>query len=217
MRLNKFLAKATNLSRRTADMAIKNKRVKVNESLAKLGQKISKDDNIALDNSPVIDNSIAITIRLNKPVGYVCSRDGQGSKTIYELLPANLQRLNPIGRLDKNSSGLLLMTNDGELAQKLSHPRYRKKKIYKVVLNKVLPKHLKKQIEDGVLLDDGISTLALKGEGKTWQISMHEGTNRQIRRTFEAIGLSVVKLHRVKLDTFEIGKLEPGKFDQLKL
>jgi 16S rRNA U516 pseudouridylate synthase RsuA-like enzyme len=113
MRINKYIALATPLSRRDADRAIQAGRVTVNGQIPETGQEVTDADVVLLDNKPITP-AVKTTILFNKPAGYVCSRDGQGSKTIYELLPPEYQRLQSVGRLDKNSSGLILLTNDGE-------------------------------------------------------------------------------------------------------
>src|SRR3990167_9874353 len=134
MRINKYVALATGMSRRAADAVIELGKITVNGQPATAGQQISSEDKVALDGKNINTSSKIQTIILNKPVGYVCSRDGQGSKTIYDLLPAELHNLKPVGRLDKDSSGLLLLTNDGELAHKLTHPSFQKEKVYEVEL-----------------------------------------------------------------------------------
>ncbi len=156
------------------------------------------------------------TILLNKPVGYVCSRNGQGNQTIYNLLPANLHHLKPVGRLDKNSSGLLLLTNDGQLAYELTHPKFEKIKKYKIALNKDLGQaDFQKITQQGVLLEDGLSTLALdliNNQRKEWKVTMQEGRNRQIRRTFEHLGYRVIKLHRTHFGPYKLGLLSSGNY-----
>ena len=143
MRINKYIALSTGLSRRAADAAILDGRVTVDEQPASSGMKVSATTVVTLDGTVLSRPAATQTIMLNKPVGYVCSRDGQGSQTIYELLPADLHSLKPVGRLDKDSSGLLLLTNDGTLANQLTHPRYEKIKEYIVQLNKPLkPVHV---------------------------------------------------------------------------
>jgi 16S rRNA U516 pseudouridylate synthase RsuA-like enzyme len=138
VRLNKFIASGTELSRRAADTAIAAGKVTVNGLPAGQGQDIGPDDVVALDGQEVTHSTPKTTIMLNKPVGFVVSRQGQGSRTIYDILPSEYHQLNPIGRLDKDSSGLLLLTNDGELANALTHPSYQKRKVYEVTLNKPL-------------------------------------------------------------------------------
>lgn len=211
MRINQFIARATGISRRAADSVIKAGKVRINTAEARLNDRVSEEDIVTVDNEK-ISLSTAKTIVLNKPEGYVCSRDGQGSKSIYELLPDDLQEIKPVGRLDKDSSGLLLLTNDGHLAQQLTHPSYKKEKIYEVTLDKQLSPQDKQSIQAGVTLTDGMSRLQLSGADKSWTVTMHEGRNRQIRRTFEAVHRRVIKLHRTKFGPYELGALEPGKW-----
>jgi 23S rRNA pseudouridine2605 synthase len=217
MRLNQFLARHTHLSRRGADKAITDGRVRVNEHIAHLGAQIEAADTVELDNHPVIASTTTVTILLHKPIGYVCSRDGQGNKTIYHLLPYNLQHLNPVGRLDKNSSGLLLLTNDGKQSHQLTHPSFQKNKIYVVALDKPLSNEHKIMIEKGVLLDDGISRLKLNGNNAEWKVTMHEGRNRQIRRTFSHLGYDVLSLKRVQFGPYTLSTITPGKFEFIKV
>lgn len=206
MRINKFVAQASGLSRRKADSVIEAGRVTVNGLAAKLGLELSSGDVVALDNKLLVVQPFT-TIVLNKPVGYVCSRNGQGNLTIYDLLPKEFHHLKPVGRLDKDSSGLLLLTNDGELAQKLTHPSHQKEKKYEVEFDKELSENDMNKIENGVQLDDGMSRLKLAGAGKRWTVTMHEGRNRQIRRTFEALNYKVIKLHRTQFGPYRLGDL----------
>src|SRR5581483_8687429 len=131
MRLNRFVALATGTSRRHADVLIEQQRLRINDHLGQTGETVAANDTVTLDGQP-LTLPATMTIMLNKPVGYVCSRQGQGSQTIYTLLPPELHHLKPVGRLDKDSSGLLLLTNDGQLANQLTHPSYRKEKVYEI-------------------------------------------------------------------------------------
>lgn len=212
MRLNVYLAQATGLSRRAADAAVQDGRVTVNGQPAQNGQQVESTDSVTLDRRAITPPVNTATILLHKPVGYVCSRAGQGSKTIYELLPREYQQLKPVGRLDKASSGLLLMTSDGKLANELTHPSFQKTKLYQVDLIRPLTPHDKRQIEQGVMLEDGISHLKLEGSGKRWVVSMQEGRNRQIRRTFAAVGHTVNKLHRTHFGPYILGDLTVAKY-----
>lgn len=215
MRINKYVAAASALSRRAADAAIADGRVMVNGRIAEQGMEVGETDVVALDGhilKPVVSTT---TIILNKPTGYVCSRNGQGSRTIYDLLPPEYQQLNPVGRLDKDSSGLLLLTNNGQLAQELSHPKYQKTKVYEVVLNHPLLPLSRQIISDhGVMLEDGRSQFELErlreGDDTAWRITMHEGRNRQIRRTFAALGFTVVSLHRTHFGSYSLGPVKSG-------
>lgn len=212
MRLNQFLARHTGMSRREADKAIEDGRVELNGHPATLGDQVADNDTVALDGQTV-ETTESITVMLNKPPGYITSRRRQGkSPTIYELLPEELSKLKPIGRLDKDSRGLLLLTNDGKLAQKLTRPKQGKIKVYEVELDKPLEAEDAQQIEDGVEIEDYISRLHLEELGDNrWQVSMTEGKNRQIRRTFEALGYKVVDLFRIRLGRYELGDLGEGE------
>ena len=219
MRINKFVASATGLSRRVADDAIVNGRVKINTWIARVVDQVSIDDIVTLDGIDIKLPDTTTTIMLNKPVGYVCSRSGQGSLTIYELLPKNYYHLKTVGRLDKDSSGLLILTNDGDLANNLTHPRYAKTKIYEVSLDKVLqPLHQQMITNYGIQLDDGLSKLMLDKldtQGMNWQVSMHEGRNRQIRRTFASLGYNVNRLHRTSFGNYQIDSLKTAEYKVL--
>jgi 23S rRNA pseudouridine2605 synthase len=219
MRINKFVAQASGLSRRAADAAIAEGRVLIDGKLAQLGDTVASDSSVTLDDQPISAAIKTTTIMLNKPVGYVCSRNGQGSQTIYELLPKELHHLKPVGRLDKDSSGLLLLTDDGELANQLTHPRYAKTKIYEITLDKSLePLHQQLINDTGIQLDDGRSQLQLHKldeAGKQWQVTMQEGRNRQIRRTFAALGYTVTSLHRTNFGNYVLQNLPSGQIKEI--
>lgn len=216
MRVNKFIASHTNISRRKVDELINDGSITVNDQLAYKGQKISSIDKIKIEGKLL--TLIATTaILLNKPKGYVCSRNGQGSKTVYDLLPKEYRQLKSVGRLDKDSSGLLLLTNDGNLAYKLTHPSFKKEKKYLVTVSPELTKTNKQNIEAGIMLEDGISKLNITTKNKEWLITMHEGRNRQIRRTFEAIGYTVTKLHRIEFGNYKLGDLNTSQYKEIDI
>lgn len=217
MRINKYVALATGLSRRAADATIAEGRVQVNKQLPTPGQSINDGDMVLLDSKVITIEAESTTILLHKPVGYVVSRNGQGSRTIYDLLPASLHHLKPVGRLDKDSSGLLLMTNNGDLAQQLTHPSHQKRKVYEITLDKPLqPLHRQLIADRGIQLNDGLSRLGLErqvdGDDKRWVVYMSEGRNRQIRRTFDAVGYTVTRLHRVTFGDYSLESLAPGSY-----
>lgn len=220
MRINRFVALATGIGRRSADKLIESGDVLVNGQPATTGTQVTETDNVSLKGSTLKLPEDKTTILFNKPTGYICSRDGQGGKTIYEILPPQFASLKPVGRLDKDSSGLLILTNDGELAHQLTHPSFRKTKIYEIKLNQPLqPLHRQMIAEQGIQLDDGHSQLGLErindGDDQTWRVIMHEGRNRQIRRTFSALGYEVIKLHRIQFGQYAIGDLKPGEIKQI--
>jgi pseudouridine synthase len=212
MRLNKFLADHTDLSRRSADTAISNGRVRVNGKPATLGLPVEETDIIELDGQAVASSAPkTVTILLHKPAGYVCSKNGQGSKTVYDLLPKAYEGLNIAGRLDKDSSGLVVMTNDGSLLNELTHPSNNKEKAYIVSIDKTLwPEDQKKLLSGTDIGDERPSKFKRmkKQSEKTYEIVLGEGRNRQIRRAFESLGYTVTKLHREQLGRFRLGKLK---------
>ncbi len=218
IRLNKFLAEKLGLSRREADNFIANGKVLINNQTAVLGARITENDKITVDGKNV-DNSPSeyIYIMFNKPIGYVSSRKAQGNApTLYALLPEKYKYLKTVGRLDKNSSGLILLTNDGDFAFSHTHPKFYKLKTYIVTLDHALePLHQQEISDFGIQLEDGPSKLflsKLNNERTEWQVEMSEGRNRQIRRTFAALGYEVTKLHRIEFGAYKLGDLKPGKF-----
>lgn len=222
VRLNKFLAERLGLSRRQADDAIAAEMVLVNDEVARTGQKVDKNDKVCYNGRMVPVEIGYIYLGLNKPEGYVCSRRRQGDfPTIYELLPKKYQDLKTVGRLDRDSSGLILLTNDGDFAFKMTHPSFRKTKIYEVELDRALaPLHQQEIADFGIEISDGVSKLGLErmdGERKKWRVMMSEGRNRQIRRTFGALGYTVKKLHRVQFGKYQLEGLKPGEFVEVGL
>lgn len=215
IRLNKFLAHATGISRREADSLIDQGRVTINGTQAELGRPVQDDDIVHLDGKQLSLRSYTYLV-FHKPVGYVCSRKRQGdTPTIYELLPEQYRILKPVGRLDKDSSGILLLTDDGDFAHSMTHPSFHKTKRYEVELDKDLqPLHHQMISDYGVNLEDGPSKLQLTkaANAKEWVVEMHEGRNRQIRRTFDALGYTVTKLHRTNFGPYQLDTLSPGKF-----
>lgn len=218
MRLNKFLAEKTGISRRRADDLIASGKVLVNEKPAILGARIEESDKVTVNGEEIkVEAPKYIYLMLNKPEGYVSSRRSQGeNKTLYSLLPEKYQNLKTVGRLDKDSSGLILLTNDGDFAFTHTHPKFYKVKVYNVELNRPLePLHQQEISDFGIKLEDGPSRLTLtklSDDRKSWQVEMSEGRNRQIRRTFAAIGYEVTRLHRISFGNYQLGNLAPGDF-----
>lgn len=217
MRLNKYLAHATGVSRREADLFIAQGRVLVNGRPALLGVPIHEADYITVDGTPISTAAVIYSyVMFHKPVGYVCSRRAQGDHpTIYELLPPEYKALKPVGRLDRDSSGLILLTDDGDFAHQMTHPSFHKNKAYEVTLDHDLEPLHRQMISDiGVDLEDGKSQLQLERQQDStnvhWKVIMHEGRNRQIRRTFAALGYVVTKLHRVQFGPYNLDDLAVG-------
>jgi 23S rRNA pseudouridine2605 synthase len=217
MRLNQFIAKSTDKSRRAADELIINGLVYVNGVKAELGQDIKQSDSVFLNSKQIFLPKKDYTIILNKPKGIVVSKNGQGNLTIYDILPDRFQKVKPAGRLDRESSGILVLSTDGNYINKLTHPKYHKEKIYEIEIDRDLAEIDKRKIENGVKLEDGISKLELKGLEKKWKVKMHEGKNRQIRITFLSLGYNIKSLHRTKFGDHELGKLPSGHWIILEI
>ena len=221
IRLNKFLAERRGLSRREADDAIQSGKVTIDGKKAELGSRldlsIDKKPKVCYNNIIVPFETDFLYLAFNKPVGYVCSRRAQGSApTLYEILPKEYQKLKTVGRLDKDSSGLILLTNDGDFAFKMTHPKFQKEKTYEVSLDRPLePLHQQMISDYGVMLDDGPSRFTIIKDNSDYIVILREGRNRQIRRTFAALGYRVERLHRTTFGVFSLSGLEPGKFVEI--
>lgn len=223
-RLNKYLALSLGVSRREADELIEKGKVTVADTVATLGARYHPGDRVVIDGRPIGTTPTPLVyLALNKPVGYVCSRRAQGeSPTIYELLPKKYHHLKPVGRLDRNSSGIILLTNDGDFAYQMTHPKFHKTKVYYIKLDRDLePLHQQMIGDFGIQLEDGHSQLSLMRLGDAdrsqWQVTMSEGRNRQIRRTFAALGYTVVRLHRVNFGNYTLGDISRGKYIALDI
>lgn len=223
-RLNKYLALALGISRREADQLIQKGKVSVNGATAHLGLQVSQTDRITIGGKEVPSLPPEYTyLLLNKPVGYVCSRRSQGdAPTIYDLLPPEFKHLKSVGRLDRDSSGLIILTNDGDFAHHMTHPQFAKTKVYRVRLDRDLePLHQQMISDTGITLDDGYSRLTLtrlRDDNRSeWEVTMTEGRNRQIRRTFAALGYTVVRLDRTHFGNYSLGDIKRGFYRPLDI
>jgi len=204
-RLNKFIAKSGLCSRRDADMLIASGLIKVNgKVVTEMGIKISSEDSVK-HNNKVLFGEKHVFVLLNKPKDFITTmEDTHGRKTVMSLIGnACKERIFPVGRLDRNTTGLLLFTNDGEMTKKLTHPRYNINKIYHVQLDKGISIKELNEIRKGLYLDDGkadVDVVEYIGDGKNKKmvgIELHSGKNRIIRRIFEKLNYKVVKLDRI--------------------
>lgn len=216
MRLNKYIAQFSGTSRRQADTLIQSGEVTVNKEPARLGMQVTDEDVVSVSGK-IIKPHTYTYLMLNKPEGYVCSKASQGGdKTIYELLPEEWQNLKTVGRLDKNSSGLILLSDNGDFAHRLTHPKFHKAKTYDCILDKSLETTDISKLEKGVILTDGSSRLHfLKQAGKSCTVEISEGRNRQIRRSFAALGYTVNKLHRQTFAGLTLGDLKLREYKLL--
>lgn len=219
-RLNKYIALHTGTSRREADEYIASGRISINGHKATLGSQVSSDDHITFDGNLLSHSTAHLYLLFHKPVGYVCSRRQQGDiPTIYSLLPEKYHHLKPVGRLDKDSSGLIVLTNDGDFAHQMTHPSFHKIKIYEVTLDRALqPLHQQMISDHGVQLEDGVSQFHIESLDKKhgYKITMHEGRNRQIRRTFGSLGYTVTRLHRTQFGNYTLD-LDQGKYKEITI
>lgn len=224
-RIQKILAQAGLASRRASEEFITEGRVRVNGVVAKLGQKADlAKDKITVDGRAIKPPEQKVYIALNKP-RYVLStvekESGDTRQTVRDLVPVS-ERLYPVGRLDFESEGLILMTNDGDLAQKLTHPSHGHKKVYKVLLARKPDQEQLNTWRRGVVLEDGYKTQPLEvwidstsGKGAWVKVMMREGRKRQIRETASLLGLPVVRILRTSIGELQLGKLKPGEWRYL--
>lgn len=220
MPLNKFIAHAGIAARREAAELVKKGLVKVNgELVTEPGHKVSAKDDIRVNGKKIFLAKNLVYILLNKPKDYITTTDDpQGRKTVLDIIGrATNERVYPVGRLDRNTSGVLLLTNDGELAQRLTHPSNEVKKVYHVTLNKPLEKKDFDQILNGVVLEDGLAnvdTLAYADSKDKTQIGVeiHSGRNRIVRRIFEHLGYDVKGLDRVMFAGLTKKNVDRGKW-----
>ena len=223
-RLQKILAEAGVASRRKSEELILAGRVKVNGQIINtLGFKASFDDEILVDDNPIKKEETVVFI-FNKPKNVISScKDEKGRSTILDYFNEPY-RLYPLGRLDYDSSGLLLVTNDGELTQKILHPKYEVEKLYEVTIDKIISDDALKKLSNGVVINNyktapcSIEVIRTNTNKKTMTVHMvlHEGKNREIRRMFETIGVKVIKLHRLMEAGIELKDLRSGEYRRLK-
>jgi pseudouridine synthase len=224
IRLQRFLAQAGVASRRKAEQLITDGQVKVNgRVVTELGTKIDPvRDKVSVAGRPLAAEE-RVYLLLNKPRGYVTTlSDPERRPTVMELVKNVHQRVYPVGRLDFNTEGVLLLTNDGDLAHALMHPSRGVEKTYHVKLQGLIDAARLKELADGVVLDDGERTapaeatlLDTTGKNSWIELTIHEGRNRQIHRMAEAIGLPVLKLIRVRYAGIEAGSARPGRWRRL--
>lgn len=219
MRLQKLLAHAGVASRRAAEELIVRGKVRVNGTVVReLGTIVSTVDRIDVSGTPVRLQTEPAYLVMHKPVNVMTTmRDPQGRRTVADLLPKALPRVVPVGRLDYDTSGVLLFTNDGELANVLTHPRFGVEKTYRaVVKGRLLPEEIRR-LQSGVLVEEfraqgaQVKVVAIRRETSVLDISIHEGKNRQVRRMFEAVGHPVVALARLRFGPLRLGDLPPGQ------
>jgi 23S rRNA pseudouridine2605 synthase len=217
VRLNAYLARAGVASRRGSDELIKAGRVLVNGEPGQLNTFVEGTDRVEVDGREVAKQPIAHVL-LHKPAGVVSTaRDPQGRPTVVELVP-NASRVVPVGRLDADTTGALLLTNDGQLAHRLAHPSYGVEKVYVAEVGGKPGDAVLQKLRDGVELDDGVTSPAQvrRIAPNTLELTIHEGRNRQVKRMLEAVGHPVRSLHRSRYAGLTLEGLEPGQWRELE-
>jgi len=222
-RLQKIIAAAGLASRREAERWIEQGRVTVNGRPAALGDSADPgQDRIEIDGKPIGGAERKVYVLLNKPVGYVTTmRDPEGRPVVSDLLAGVAERVVPVGRLDLTTEGLLLLTNDGELAQRLAHPRFHVNKTYLARVRGAVEDKSLAQLQKGVMLEDGLTApahveLVRRSGSHSWlKISIHEGRNRQVRRMCEALGYQVSRLKRIAYAFLDDRALASGHYRYL--
>jgi len=216
IRLNKYIASSGLCSRREADTLIENGKVTINGIVAVQGTKVNEGDVVLVNGRKITPDDDMVYIAFNKPLGVTCTTDKRDPSNIIDFIGFN-DRIFPVGRLDKNSSGLILLTNDGSIVNKLLRAENGHEKEYLVTVNRPYDKNFIKQMETGVpVLGQLTLPCKLKPAGdKTFKIILHQGLNRQIRRMCEYLGYKVTKLKRIRFMNIYLGDLETGKWRYL--
>ena len=220
-RVQKFLSQTGTASRRKAEEFITSGQVFINGKKAKLGDKIDTEKDVVKVYGKIIKPKFQpIYLALNKPKGYVVTRrDPFGRKTIFLLIPENLRnKIWNVGRLDHDTEGLIILTNDGELTQKLSHPKYEHDKEYEVTVQEDPTEHQIERLQEGVKISTGTTYPAtVSAKGNKIHITIHEGKKRQVRRMFDAVGLTVTNLRRIRIGKLILPTNFPaGKYVEIK-
>ncbi|NLM37166.1 MAG: rRNA pseudouridine synthase [Firmicutes bacterium] len=223
-RLQKYLARCGVASRRKVEEMIAGGLVAVNGQVVReMGVKVDPErDRVTVAGRPVRPEEERIYLMLNKPPGYITgNRDPRGRRTVLTLLPEGFPRVFPVGRLDYNTTGLLLLTNDGALAYALTHPKYQIQKVYRALVRGVPDAHALNLLRQGVVLEDGptlpatVDIIKVKAGNAILEIGLREGRNRQVRRMCAAVGHPVLTLERVAMGPLQLGDLALGQYRRL--
>ena len=223
MRINKYIAQSGFCSRRKADELIEAGRVKVNgKVITMLGFEIRVKDKVYIDDKLIRADKLEY-YKFYKPAGYITSKDDEkGRKTIYDILPKEYHHLNPVGRLDKDSTGLIILTNDGNLQYELTHPSIKVAKTYIVKVDGILKDDELQKLTDGIEIEKGKiaycdwAILEQNKDDTLFEIILYQGLNRQIRKMFEFLGHSVINLKRIRHASIDLTGLKKGQIKPIK-
>lgn len=224
MRLNKYLARTGLASRRKCDEFIKNGKIRVNGSvITDFSMDVTDEDVIMCEGKILQTKEDTIVYMMNKPKGVICTNnDPQGRPTIFELIKEN-RRLYSVGRLDRDTTGLILLTNDGDLSYKLTHPKFEITRKYWVKTGEDIPNSELIKTKKGIILENGekarfvLRRIERKGQKVFWDIQLKEGKNQEVKRIFINLGSRVMDLHRYHFAGMELGNLKPGTYRKLKM
>ncbi len=227
-RLNKYIASSGICSRRDADALIEQGKVNVNgKKVQELGFLVGEKDKVFIDGKLIHPKKLEY-YRFYKPAGYITTSDDEkGRKTIYDILPEEMKKLNPVGRLDKDSTGLLIMTNDGDLINQLTHPSVKVPKVYIVRIDGRINQNHINQMASGIEIEEGkkayadVGVIEISNKSTLMQVVLYQGLNRQIRKMFAYLGFEVQSLKRIQhatinLDGIKKGEIKPIKPKQIK-
>jgi 23S rRNA pseudouridine2605 synthase len=217
-RLQKIIANSGYTSRRKAEELIEQGKVKLNNKLAKLGDKANQEDNIAVNDKPIKTKPKNQYFILNKPKGILVTKtDPKNRRTIYNLKSLkNIQTLNYVGRLDAMSEGLLILTNDGDLIQKLTHPKHDITKTYQLRTDPVITKQHITDLKEGILIDSRKFYAEITNKNNnTFHIAIQEGRNRIIRKVLEKLNYKIFELKRISVAGIKLGDLKPGEIKEI--
>lgn len=228
MRLNKFISQSGHCSRRKADELIKGGAVKINgKAMREMGYQVRDSDDVVVQGKKIGNEHKNLYVVLNKPTGYVCTNSQKFSdKTVFELLPKSMANYAIVGRLDKDSRGLLLLTNDGNFCYRVTHPKFKVQKDYVVLIKgyveeEDLEKALTGVVDDGEKLKiDKYKIMRATDKQSRVSLSLHQGRKREIRRIFRQLGYDVLDLKRVRIGKLSLGKIQEGQykvFDNIKI
>ncbi len=216
MRLNKYIADSGFCSRRKADTLIEDGRVKIDNKPAEMGQQVEEGQKVFIDDELVRPRSGDVFIAFHKPYGVICTADEDADNTVFDYIDSE-ERLIYVGRIDVESTGLLLLTNNGNIANKISSPEFQHEKEYVVTVNKEMTRKFLDAMKNGVLIDGRLTNPApVKRMGdKKFKIILTEGRNRQIRRMCRKLGYEVATLKRIRVMNVKLGDLGPGNYRPL--
>ena len=222
-RLNKYIASAGVCSRRDADVLIEQGKVLVNgKKVNELGFLVGEKDKVFIDGKLILPKKHEY-YKFYKPAGYITtSEDEKGRKTIYDVLPENMKSLKPVGRLDKDSTGLLIMTNDGDLINDLTHPSIKVPKVYIVRIDGRINQNHIDQMASGIEIEDGkiayaeVDVIEISNKTTLMEVVLYQGLNRQIRKMFDFLGFQVESLKRIQHATIQLEGLKKGEFKPIK-